>query len=123
MDFMRPPGRTDHGKIAEDRAADFLAQRGVEIVARNYRCRFGEIDLIGRDGETMIFVEVRLRSNPTFGGPAGSITTAKQKRIILAAQHFLTRFRQPPPCRFDAILATRLSTPHYEWLKGAFETF
>ena len=71
----------NRGAAAEALAAEFLQARGLTIVARNYRCRGGEIDLIASDGETLIFVEVRLRSDAAFGGAAESITTAKKKRL------------------------------------------
>lgn len=106
------------GAEAEQAAADYLAGRGLRLVARNYRCRGGEIDLVMRDGATLVFVEVRARGGMGFGGAAASITGAKQARIILAAQHYLQRHRLDAPCRFDAVL---VQGGRLEWLPGAFE--
>ena len=77
----------NRGAAAEALAAEYLSARGLAIVARNYRCRGGEIDLIARDGDTLVFVEVRLRSSTAFGGAAAGITAAKRRRIALAARH------------------------------------
>ena len=95
---------TASGQRAENQAARFLEQRGLTVLARNYRCRGGEIDLVCRDGDTTVFVEVRLRTRQDFGGAAASITAAKQARLILAARHWLARHGETP-CRFDAVLA------------------
>ena len=108
------------GDDAEQLAADFLHQRGLRVVERNYRCRGGEIDLICEDGKTLVFIEVRLRSNERFGGAAASITGAKQQRVILAARHYLAS-RVERPCRFDAVLLDRLDPDHIEWIKNAFD--
>ena len=104
------------GAAAEALAAEFLQARGLTIIERNYRCRGGEIDLIASDGDTLIFVEVRLRSDATFGGAAESITTAKKRRLAFAAAHYLSRLNREPPCRFDAILLTALDPARIEWL-------
>ncbi|MGH8713019.1 MAG: YraN family protein [Casimicrobiaceae bacterium] len=106
----------NRGAAAEALAAEFLQARGLAIIERNYRCRGGEIDLIARDGRTLIFVEVRLRSSAAFGGAAASITAAKRRRLALAAAHYLARLNREPPCRFDAILLTSLDPGRIEWL-------
>jgi len=109
----------NRGAAAEALAAEFLEAKGLTIVARNYRCRGGEIDLIARDGETLIFVEVRLRSDSAFGGAAESITATKRRRLRFAAAHYLGRQSQmsrEPPCRFDAILLAALDPGRIEWL-------
>lgn len=108
------------GERGEALAAAFLQQQGLAIAARNYRCRFGEIDLIARDGETVVFVEVRSRANDAFGGAAASITGAKQARLLKTARHYLTTLSSTPPCRFDAVLVTG-EPPRIEWLRNAFE--
>ncbi len=112
--------RPDAGLDAEDLAARFLAKRGLTVVARNYRCRFGEIDLIARDGATIVFVEVRLRRHRAYGGAAGSIDWRKQRKLLTTARHFLSRQRQhcDPACRFDAILLDALDPPRIEWLRN-----
>jgi putative endonuclease len=108
----------NRGAEAEALAAGFLARQGLAIVGRNYRCRGGEIDIIARDGGTVVFVEVRMRSNRAFGGPAESITRSKRRRIRLAAEHYLARFKSEPPCRFDAVLLDSLAAERIEWLRA-----
>jgi putative endonuclease len=104
------------GAAAEDLAARFLAERKLKLIDRNYRIRGGEIDLICRDGGTVVFVEVRLRKRADYGGAAASITPAKQARLILAAQHWLARHGEAP-CRFDCVL---MDGDNIEWLRDAF---
>jgi putative endonuclease len=104
------------GAAAEALAADYLAARGLEVVVRNYRCRGGEIDLIAHDRDTVVFVEVRLRSSSRFGGAAASITAAKQRRLKRAAGHYLASLGAEPPCRFDAVLLDALDADRIEWL-------
>lgn len=108
---------TAAGLLAEAQAARFLAARGLKVIARNYRCRGGEIDLVCRDGATLVFVEVRLRTNRAFGGAAGSITSSKQRRIALAARHYLAG-KPWPACRFDAVL---LDGETIDWIRNAFD--
>jgi putative endonuclease len=108
----------NRGAAAEALAVRFLTGRGLDIVGRNYRCRGGEIDLIARDGGTLVFVEVRLRSHRAFGGAAESITAAKRRRLRLAAGRYLAGLAREPPCRFDAILLDALGLERIEWLRG-----
>jgi len=103
------------GAAAEDRAARFLEQRGLAVVERNFRVRGGEIDLVCRDGRSVVFVEVRKRSRADYGGAAASITPAKQARLVLAARHWLQRHGETP-CRFDCVL---IDGDRIEWLKDA----
>ncbi|MDO8890764.1 MAG: YraN family protein [Sulfurimicrobium sp.] len=107
----------DAGKEAENQAASFLQSQGLRLVARNYRCRMGEVDLIMEHGDTLVFVEVRLRHSASFGGAAASITGHKQRKLIHAAQHYLQQQVKQPPCRFDALLLDGLKI---EWIKDAF---
>ena len=107
--------RAAAGAAGEALAARFLAARGLTIVARNFRTRHGEIDLVARDGSTLVFVEVRRRASTRFGGAAASITVAKQARWTLAARAYLARFANPPPCRFDAVLLDGPDPPTIDW--------
>ena len=108
-------------QFAENLAARFLEKRGLVIVARNYRCRGGEIDLVCRDGKALVFVEVRLRRNAGFGGAGASITPAKQRRIILAAQYYLmANGKHDCDCRFDCILLDGTNERNIDWVKNAF---
>ncbi len=112
---------TSTGQSAEELAARFLEKRGMTVLVRNYRCRGGEIDLICRAGKTLVFAEVRLRRHAGFGGASGSITPVKQRRIVLAAQHYLLASRQHNcDCRFDCLLLDGMSERHIEWLQNAF---
>ena len=110
---------SDRGQHAESLAAAFLQQQGLKLVVRNYRCRFGEIDLIARDGKTLVFVEVRMRASDAFGGAAASITAAKRRKLLRAARHYLAGVARAPACRFDALLVGG-SDDAIEWLKNAF---
>lgn len=112
---------SNEGARAEGLAAAFLARQGLTLVEQNYRCRFGEIDLILRDGEILVFVEVRLRANPNFGGAAASITPAKRARLLKAARHYLARLDRIPPCRFDAVLLNDAAGRSLEWLQNAIQ--
>jgi putative endonuclease len=110
-------GRASAGQQAEALAADFLAARGVTIIERNFRRRCGELDLVARDGDTLVFVEVRLRTRGDFGGAAASITAKKRARIAAAAGLYLARLSRTPSCRFDAVLLDALDPSRIEWLK------
>ena len=107
------------GREAESRAAEFLRARGLNIIERNWHCRFGEIDLVARAGETLVFVEVRLRASRTHGGAAESISMAKRRRLTAAANSYLARRRDERPCRFDALLIE--AEGRIEWIRNAFD--
>lgn len=109
------------GAAAEKLAAAYLQENGLVLLESNFRCRFGEIDLILRDADVMVFAEVRLRKNTDFGGAAASITPAKQSRIMKAAQLYLQGLSRQPPCRFDAVLLDGLDARRIQWIKNAFE--
>ena len=113
------------GNAAEDAALAHLQAAGLQLLERNSRTPGrggGEIDLIVRErgrGGTLVFVEVRSRASRAFGGAGASIGSTKQRRIVLAARHYLQRFGSaPPPCRFDAVL---VDGSGLEWLRAAFD--
>ena len=108
------------GALAEQLAAQYLQSHGLKLLHSNYRCRFGEIDLILQDGETHVFAEVRLRSNAAFGGAAASIDARKQAKLLKTAQFYLSGFKRMPPCRFDAVLMQSTDLKQIEWVKSAF---
>ena len=105
------------GLAAEEQAAQFLMMQGCRIVVRNWHCKSGEIDLVVWDGEVCVFVEVRMRSSEQFGGASASITTSKQRKLLLSAQTYLqSEHSSEPECRFDAVLIN--GEGHIEWLKN-----
>jgi len=109
------------GMQAEERAAAHLQELGCMILARNFRCRMGEIDIIARREQILIIAEVRLRRNPNFGGAAASITHTKRTRIIRTTRYLLTC--RPPLAklrvRFDTLLLSGADGP-IEWIEDAF---
>jgi putative endonuclease len=107
----------DAGARAEALAAQFLESQGLVVVARNVRSRFGEIDLVARERDTLVFVEVRLRSSDRFGGASASITAKKRAKLAAAAEQYLATLKRTPACRIDAILLDRLDPARIEWLR------
>ncbi|MBY4596274.1 YraN family protein [Ottowia caeni] len=122
---LKRPGEAntrERGESAEDAALAHLEGAGLRLIDRNYRTPGrggGEIDLVMRgEGGTLVFVEVRARAHAGHGGAAASVSHTKQRRIIFAAQHYLRRFRAPPPCRFDVVA---IEGGKIEWFRGAFD--
>jgi putative endonuclease len=112
---------TTSGRQAEALAAQYLVRRGFKVLAQNFRCRGGEIDLVCHDGKALVFVEVRLRRNASYGGAGASITSSKQARIILAARHYLSAHAASEcDCRFDCMLLDGLEEKRIEWVRDAF---
>jgi putative endonuclease len=109
------------GLDAEKLAATFLTSQGLKLIVQNYHCRFGEIDLIMRDASSLVFIEVRLRSNKSFGSAAASITPQKQQKLMLTAQYYLQQNPEKNACRFDVILMEKLEIGAITWLKNALE--
>lgn len=88
-------------------AAARLATLGWTIVERNYRCALGEIDIIAREGDTLVFVEVKTRKTNTFGSPSAAVTPRKQRQISRVAQHYLAKGKRfSVPARFDVVAVT-----------------
>jgi putative endonuclease len=118
--------RAASGDEGEALALSHLQQQGLELVQRNYRvargpgARAGEIDLVMRERDgTLVFVEVRRRARREHGGAAASVTPAKQRSLVYAAQHYLMRLRSVPPCRFDVVAID--DDRALEWIRGAFD--
>ena len=109
------------GDAAEDAAAKHLAASGCRIVARNARYRDGEVDLVARERDVLVFVEVRMRGSLRFGGAAVSVNSLKQKRIARAAQRWLfgEYGERWPACRFDVVTVDGSGT--IEWIRDAFQ--
>jgi len=113
---------SESGTAAESLACDYLRQAGLVLVTRNYRSPYGEIDLVMRDGETLIFVEVRYRQSSRFGTPAETVNAAKQAKIRATAEHYLQLQRKwaQSPCRFDILAVEGSDSRQVRWLQNAF---
>ena len=112
------------GDPFERRARAALERAGLALLASNYATRHGELDLVMRDGDAVVFVEVRYRKNASHGDAAASVTAGKQGRLILAAQHWLAAHPQHAQraCRFDVVSYDGPpETARMQWLRGAFE--
>lgn len=112
------------GSEAEGLAARFLSRHGLRVVRRNYRCRRGEIDLVMRDVDTLVFVEVRRRTSLAFGGGLDSVDARKRARLVAAAEHYLmmNQVGDDRPCRFDVVAIdgpSRRAT--IKWVRDAFD--
>jgi putative endonuclease len=115
--------RKEAGSAAECRALAHLQSHGLTLIARNYRCKVGEIDLIMLDGATLVLVEVRYRSSEEYGGAAASITWRKQRRLGQAAAHLLMKRAdlRRYPARFDVVaISSDTAGERIEWIKHAF---
>jgi putative endonuclease len=106
------------GKSAEDQAHDFLVSKGLEPVCRNYRCKQGELDLVMRDQQALVIIEVRYRKSDVYGSALESVTHSKQARIIAATQHYLSTLRVDCPLRFDVVAIS--GDGGINWVKNAF---
>lgn len=127
-------GKT-RGDRAERQAQRYLSARGLLTVKQNYRCKMGEIDLIMRDGDTLVFVEVRFRDNPDYGTAAETVTPRKQQKIIRAAKYYLQSegLTEKVSCRFDVLAMDRASgdgidsqteaAVKTQWLQDAFSAY
>lgn len=111
--------RHEQGRRAEQQACGYLRQHGLELIEANYRCRLGEIDLIMRDGQCTVFVEVRLRRDPAFGGGLASVNHRKQAKLIAAARQYLQSSRTVGAARFDVIAIG--ADDEIEWVRNAIE--
>ena len=114
----RLSGKQRQGQAWEQRALAHLQRHGLCLVEANFHCKCGEIDLILRDGDEIVFVEVRQRAGKSCGTAAASITPAKIRRVTRAAQFWLMRFPRMPPCRIDVVA---IDGDSLEWLKGAID--
>lgn len=112
------------GFVAEQKAEHYLLQQGLTLITRNFSCRYGEIDLIMQDHDSLVFTEVRLRENQEYGSGLESITRNKQNKIIRTAKYYLQQenLTNKAFCRFDVIsLATTQNNDDVLWIKDAFQ--
>ena len=116
--------RINLGKTGEALAANYLRKKGFKIIARNYRDKFGEIDIIARDRGTWVFIEVKTRHSIRFGVPQEAVTLAKQQQIIRVASNYLVRHQLlDEPVRFDVIaIVMKPGNGEITHLVSAFET-
>ncbi|MCR6650627.1 MAG: YraN family protein [Cellvibrionaceae bacterium] len=120
---MAFPNPLSIGRSGEHSAEKFLCAKGMQLVARNYRCAQGEIDLVMRDGDTLVFVEVRRRASTAYGSPLETVSTAKQRKLTAAAQHFLLSQKIPTrqALRFDVIgIVSGGAKETVDWIANAF---
>jgi len=112
------------GKLGEAAAAAYLQRNGVRILAANFACAAGEIDLIGKEREALLFIEVKTRTSEAFGPPHLAVHQRKQRQIVRVAQWFLADRRMPEAaCRFDVVAVTfppGEGTPKIHWVRDAF---
>ena len=111
----------DQGKIAEDKACDFLQKNGLKLVKKNYHCRSGEIDLIMQDKQELVFVEVRYRKKNDYGSALDSIDQHKIKKLIAAASHYISKHPSDQPMRFDVVGFDASLKP--KWVSHAFTAY
>lgn len=123
-----PSARSKLGDWGEEAAGDFLQGQGFTILDRKYRCRWGEIDLVARDGEEMVFVEVRTRRNAAYGTPEESVTAAKARRLMATCQDYLQKHPTDQPqadarWRIDlvSVRPVRGKTPRIDHLRNIVE--
>ena len=119
--------RQESGQTAENLARKHLEQNGLRLVAHNWRCKRGELDLIMLDGKVLVFVEVRFRKHAGWGGALESVDMRKRGKLIIAAQQFLQSEQRwsNSPCRFDVVAIEPGKQPdslQLNWLKSAFES-
>ncbi len=113
------------GAWAEAKADTYLQQHGLRLVKKNFSCRFGEIDLIMREGEILVFIEVRFRASDALVGAVESVDGRKQQRIIRSAEYYLQRHPRHAwrYCRFDVLgLTGDQRIQQFDWIKDAFQT-
>lgn len=115
---VKRTSRQSAGAAGEAQALAHLQRYGLLLVEQNFLCKVGEIDLIMREHQTIVFVEVRTRADARHGSAADSVTPAKQRRLLLTAQRYLQRFCQPPACRFDVVA---IDGETLTWLKNAIQ--
>jgi putative endonuclease len=112
----------EYGQQAEQQALDYLQSRGLKLQERNFRCKTGEIDLVMRDAETLVFVEVRFRQSNDFGHALETVTQKKQRKLIASANRYLQVKHIDSACRFDIIALNGSGSVPIEWIKNAIQT-
>lgn len=115
---------TEIGKQSEQLASEYLIKNGLTIIEKNFHCRFGEIDIIAKDSQTIIFIEVKYRSDVNYGGAISAVSASKQEKIKKSARIYLQQQalnEYNTACRFDVIaMQGQLNSPEITWLTNAF---
>ena len=108
------------GQHYEQLAAGYLQQQGLRLISSNFKCKAGEIDLIMRDGDTLVFVEVKYRASAAFGGAMAAVTYSKQQKLLRASRWYLQQHRlSDQPCRLDVLAIEGQPPFQYHWVKNA----
>jgi putative endonuclease len=118
------PSKREIGDIHEAYALEIIKTAGLDIIEQNYLCKLGEVDIIARDGQDLVFVEVRFRRSQSHGGALDSVDRKKQRRIVRAANHYLQKqnLTNKVACRFDVFAITgNLKQLTYQWVEAAFD--
>lgn len=116
--LLKGLNRKRRGEHAEDAARQFLEQQQLVFIERNFHSRFGEIDLVMNDNQTLVFVEVRMRSSDKFGGALASVDYRKQQKLLKTGAYYLQSKNKDCYCRFDVIAIN--GEGDVEWIKSAF---
>jgi putative endonuclease len=111
----------EYGQQAEQQALDFLQSQGLKLQERNFRCKTGEIDLVMRDVETLVFIEVRFRQSNDFGRALETITYKKQRKLLATANRYLQMKHIDSACRFDIVALNGSGSTPIEWIKNAIQ--
>ncbi len=111
------------GQLAETACCSYLKQQGLKLLTRNYRCRRGEVDLVMRDGNTLVFVEVRYRKRQSHGLAVETVDQRKQMKLLATVAHYCQRHRIDQPCRIDVVGMHMNDRQKYEyhWIQNAIE--
>ncbi len=110
------------GREGEEIAIKFLKKNGYKIIEQNYKVPLGEIDIIAKDGDTLVFIEVKARESLEFGRPFEAVNYTKMKKITKAALSYIKKFKETPPCRFDVLsVYFKDKRPEIELIRDAFE--
>ena len=110
------------GEKGEELARKFLKKKGYKLIEQNYKTPLGEIDIIAKDKDTVVFIEVKARESLAYGLPFEAVNSAKKRKIANVAHQYLKRFKKMPPCRFDVVSINHENDkPQFELIKDAFE--
>lgn len=109
------------GAVYEQLAEQYLQQQGLITVERNFSCKLGELDLVMRQGNQLIFVEVKYRASDAYGGASAAISHRQQQKLLRTAQLYLQRSRHQGPCRFDVLTISGAEPYQYNWMQSAIQ--